>query len=94
MSTAQFDAHFADYVEQARLARDQNQHHDHRRQLFLAFLNDAFAIQQTDVEIEKYIQIAQQQVPVRGIARIRKGWIDAIFHDLIFEFKRDLKKDL
>ncbi|MBE3561679.1 MAG: N-6 DNA methylase, partial [Ktedonobacteraceae bacterium] len=67
--------------------------HDHRRQLFLAFLRDAFAIQQEDVEIEKYIQIANQQVPAQGIARIRKGWIDAIFHDLIFEFKRDLKKE-
>ena len=93
MSTPQFDAHFATYLEQAKQARDQNQHHDHRRQLFLAFLKDAFGIQQDDVEIEKYIQIANQQVPVRGIARVRKGWIDAIFRDLIFEFKRDLKKE-
>ena len=93
MSTPQFDAHFVHYLAQAQHARDQNQHHDQRRQLFLEFLKDAFAIQQADVEIEKYIQVAHQQVPVTGLARIRKGWIDAIFRDLIFEFKRDLKKE-
>lgn len=93
MSTPQFEANFARYLEQAKQARDQNQHHDHRRQLFLAFLKDAFAIPQADVEIEKYIQIANRQVPAAGLARIRKGWIDAIFNDLIFEFKRDLKRE-
>lgn len=31
---------------------------------------------------------------MEGAARIRKGWIDAIFRDLIFEFKRDLKREL
>ncbi len=90
---SQFEIYFKRYLSQAQMARNQNQHHDHRRQLFLAFLKDAFSIDQSDVEVEKYIQIANQQIPVRGIARIRKGWIDAVFHDLIFEFKRDLKKE-
>ncbi|HEU0002777.1 MAG TPA: N-6 DNA methylase, partial [Ktedonobacteraceae bacterium] len=93
MSTPQFDTAFAQYLSQAKEARDHDLHHDHRRQLFLAFLKDAFDIQQADVEIEKYIRIANAQVPVHGIARVRKGWIDAIFHDLIFEFKRDLAKE-
>lgn len=93
MSTPAFDAHFPRYLQQAQQARDQNQHHDYRRQLFLAFLTDAFAIPQADVDVERYIQIAQQQVPAAGLARVRKGWIDAIFHDLIFEFKRDLKRE-
>ena len=93
MSTPTFDAHFPRYLQQAQQARDQNQHHDHRRQIFLAFLTAAFAIPQVDVEIERYIQIAQQHVPAAGLARVRKGWIDAIFHDLIFEFKRDLKRE-
>ena len=95
MSTPRFDSAFPLYLTQAQEARDQNLHHDHRRQLFLAFLNAAFAVQQADIEIEKYIQIPNQQsqVELKGIARIRKGWIDAIFRDLVFEFKRDLKKE-
>lgn len=34
----QFDAVFAEYLIQAKQARDLNQHHDFRRQLFLSFL--------------------------------------------------------
>jgi len=93
MSTAQFDAAFARYVEQARQARDSDQHHDHRRQLFLGFLDDAFEIKAADVEVEQYHQIAGRQVSAKGIARVKKGWIDAVFRDLIFEFKRDLKRE-
>lgn len=89
----QFDAVFAEYLTQAKQARDQNQHHDFRRQLFLSFLQKAFSIDPSDVEVERYIQIANQQIPVKGMARIRKGWIDAVFNDLIFEFKRDLVKE-
>src|SRR6266571_552180 len=88
-----FETSFARYLTQAKHARDQNQHHDFRRQLFLAFLHDAFGIESSDIEVERYIQIANQQVAIKGIARIRKGWIDWVFRDLIFEFKRDLKKE-
>lgn len=90
---SQFETYFVDYLTQAKQARDRNQHHDFRRQLFLAFLTGAFGIEAADIEVEKYIHIANEQVPVKGIARIRKGWIDAVFRDLIFEFKRYLKKE-
>jgi len=53
--TSQFEIYFKHYLSQAQMARNQNQHHDHRRQLFLAFLKDAFSIEQSDVEVEKYI---------------------------------------
>lgn len=88
-----FEKFFAGYLTQAKQAREQNQHHDFRRQLFLTFLHDAFGIESSDMDIEQYIQIANKQVSAKGIARIRKGWIDAVFHDLIFEFKRDLKRE-
>lgn len=91
MSTPQFEAHFAQYLTQARQAHNEDLHHDHRRQLFLAFLHEAFGIEPSNIEVEKFIQIADTKV--EGIARIRKGWIDAIFQDLIFEFKRDLQKE-
>jgi len=93
MSNSNFETHFVSYLSKAQQARDQNQHHDYRRQLFLAFLQEAFGIASSDVEVERYIQIANQQVAIKGIAHIRKGWIDAVFQDLIFEFKRDLKKE-
>lgn len=76
MSTPAFDTAFSRYLIQAKEAHNQNLHHDHRRQLFVAFLADAFAIQPTDIETEKYIQIANQQTPLQNIARIRKGWIE------------------
>lgn len=93
MTTTQFESYFRLYLTQAQEARDQNLHHDHRRQLFLAFLRNAFDIDQADIEVEKFIQIASQQVSVKGITRIHKGWIDAVFNDIIFEFKRDVKKE-
>ena len=71
----QFDTVFADYLSQIKQAPGQNQRHDFRRQLFLSFLQKAFDIDLSDIEIERYIQIANQQVPVKGIARVRKGWV-------------------
>ena len=93
MSIDQFKTHLARYLAQARQARAQDQHHDQRRQLFLDFLKDAFGIGAADVEVEQYIQIAGKQTSAKGIARVKKGWIDAVFRDLIFEFKRDLKRE-
>src|SRR5258708_23086039 len=71
---------FHTYVENARTAQTNNQHHDYRRQIFLAFLGKAFGIQAEEIDVEKYLKI-----DVR-----KKGWIDALFRDLVFEFKRDL----
>jgi hypothetical protein len=90
----QFETAFSDYLTKAKQARQQNQHHDFRRQLFLSFLNEAFGIDLSDIEVEQYLQIpSKQPVSEKGIARIRKGWIDAVFQDLIFEFKRNLDKE-
>ncbi|MEO7001416.1 MAG: N-6 DNA methylase, partial [Ktedonobacterales bacterium] len=93
-SASQFAAQFNTYLERARLAKRENQHHDQRRQLFLDFLRAAFGIGADEVEVEQYIQIADRRVDVgRSAARIRKGWIDAVFRDVIFEFKRDLVRE-
>ncbi|HUY78726.1 MAG TPA: N-6 DNA methylase [Ktedonobacterales bacterium] len=93
MATPQFVARFDRYLQDAHQAQTQDVHHDQRRELFLAFLHDAFGIDMGDVEREQYIQLSGRQVAVAGTARVRKGWIDAIFRDLIFEFKRDLKRE-
>jgi hypothetical protein len=93
VSTPQFVDRFERYLSDARDARNRDLHHDQRREVFLTFLHDAFGIDLTDVQREQYIPLAGQRVPLRGSARIRKGWIDAVFQDLIFEFKRDLKRE-
>lgn len=93
MATPHFIARFDRYLLDARQAQAQDAHHDQRRELFLTFLHDAFGIDMSDVEREQYIQLGGRQASAPGTARVRKGWIDAIFRDLIFEFKRDLKRE-
>ena len=88
-----FPQQFEAYLTHAREARAKDLHHDQRRQIFMEFLGEAFDIKLADIEIEQYIQIKGQQVPLKGTARVRKGWIDAVFKDLIFEFKRDLRRE-
>src|SRR5438067_10231890 len=68
------------YLDNARTAQSQNQHHDYRRALFLDFLRDAFDIKADEIDIERFIRI-----DVR-----KKGWIDALFRNVVFEFKRNL----
>jgi hypothetical protein len=68
------------YLHDARAAQAQHQHHDYRRTIFLTFIQQAFGIAANEIDIERYIRI-----DVR-----RKGWIDALFRDVVFEFKRNL----
>ncbi len=93
MDAAQFAQRFITYFDEASEARDRGVHHDERRRIFLDFLHDAFDIGRGDIELEQYIQLRDQRVQMKNSVRIRKGWIDAIFGDLIFEFKRDYKRE-
>jgi len=53
MTTLQsFAVRFDSYLAQARQAQADSLHHDHRRQLFLSFLNDAFGIKAEGVEVD------------------------------------------
>ena len=83
----QFIASLDQYKMNITAVREADGHHDQRRQVFMTFLQAAFGIHVEDIEIEQYIQIKGQQVKNTGTARIRKGWIDAVFKDVIFEFK-------
>jgi hypothetical protein len=80
---ASFHGPFQTYLEQIRIAKAQDQHHDFRRGLFLDLLSKAFDIAAQDIDIEKFIRI-----DVR-----KKGWIDALFRNVVFEFKRDLERE-
>jgi len=57
-------------------------HHDERRHLFLLLLHKSFNIDAHEVEVEKGIRVAQV-----------RGYIDALYQDLVFEFKRNLDKE-
>jgi len=93
MNSRAFEKHLRDYITRAQHARDNNMHHDQRRALFLEFLRAAFDIQQDEIRVEEFVQVRVHPVSPDGAVRIHKGWIDAMFKDLIFEFKRNLKKE-
>jgi hypothetical protein len=78
-----FAAAFSAYLDSARASRAENRHHDYRRQLFLNLLRQAFGIEPDEIDVEQFIRI-----DIR-----RHGWIDALFRNLVFEFKRDLERE-
>jgi hypothetical protein len=74
---------FPIYLVNARTARAENRHHDYRRGLFLDLLRQAFGIRADEVDVEQFVRIDMR----------RRGWIDALFRNLVFEFKRDLDRE-
>ena len=61
MNGADFAYQYERYLAEARLARENDLHHDQRRELFLTFLDKAFGIDLSQVEREQYIQLHGQQ---------------------------------
>lgn len=57
------------------------------RAAFLHFTSQAFpSVSSDDIDLERHLKL-----PVQGAgARIRHGFVDAVYGDLIFEFKREL----
>ncbi|NLE45576.1 MAG: N-6 DNA methylase [Chloroflexi bacterium] len=78
-----FSEMFQNYLLQARTAKAENRHHDYRRALFLDFVQGAFGFEAHEVEVEKFLKIDIRQ----------HGWVDALFRDLVFEFKRDMERE-
>ncbi len=71
---------FQKYITAAQNARAENKLEQERKRLFLSFLQDAFHIDYADVGIEESIVLTSE----------RRGFLDALFGDLLFEFKRSL----
>lgn len=72
---------FIDYLRKLARYREAHAHHDQIRDLFITFLRRAFPGLEAEADIEL-------EVGVKGL-RVR-GFIDLLYRDLIFEFKRDL----
>jgi N-6 DNA Methylase len=75
---------FDKYLIDAREARATNKAERHRSALFLGFVSQAFQVETSQILLE-------QTVPLATVKRT--GFIDALFGDLVFEFKRRIDKD-
>ncbi|KXK48185.1 MAG: N-6 DNA methylase [Chloroflexi bacterium OLB13] len=71
------------YIESAQRARSEGKLEQERKRLFFGFLQEAFGILFENFEIEKRVQLSHSS----------RGFIDAIFGDLVFEFKQDLTRN-
>jgi len=74
-----FQSYLEDYISVIQEAKSKGRSHDYLRQVFLEFARKSFRVDPTDVELEKGIKIAKV-----------RGFIDALYQDIVFEFKRDL----
>lgn len=77
-----FPVHLEDYCRQIGAAKATKSHHDQRRALFMDFLRKGFSIEAAEVELEQKIKVAQV-----------RGFIDALYHTTIFEFKTDIERE-
>ena len=75
-----FENHFSGYVSAMREAKNKGASHDYLRSVFIDFARKGFNVDPVDVELEKGIKGATL-----------RGSIDALYQDIVFEFKRDLK---
>ncbi len=80
MELEPFQSYLKDYLSAIREAKDKGASHDYLRQVFIEFARKSFRVDPTDVELEKGIKGTKL-----------RGSIDALYQDIVFEFKRDLK---
>jgi hypothetical protein len=78
-----FAEHLSNYLTYANEAHRLGRHHDQRGQLFLGFLREAFHLHDAEFELEKFIKIDLR----------KRGWIDTLFRNVIFEFKTVFDKE-
>ncbi|MGA8848203.1 MAG: N-6 DNA methylase [Dehalococcoidia bacterium] len=75
-----FQSHFQNYLSAIRRAKDEGASHDYLRSVFIDFARKSFHVDPIDVELEKGIK-----------GTTLRGSIDALYQDIVFEFKRDLR---
>lgn len=83
--TLTFLAEFNKYRLAAISARNADDSEHQRRELFLTFVIQAFGVEADAFNREKSINMANVQL---------KGYLDALFGELVFEFKRTLDKNI
>jgi len=79
MSQTEFHLQFQQYLNRIEEAKLRKAHHDQLRSIFISFLSQTFGVNYEEFELEKGIKAAKV-----------RGFIDALFQDIVFEFKRDI----
>ena len=82
MATQQFVTSFQEYLARIEEARVKKQHHDQLRSIFLDFLTKTISAKHEEFELEKGVKVAKV-----------RGFIDVLYQDIIFEFKRDFEAE-
>ena len=75
-----FQSYFQNYLSAIREAKNKGASHDYLRSVFIDFARKSFHVDPIDVELEKGIK-----------GTTLRGSIDALYQDIVFEFKRDLR---
>ena len=75
-----FENYFSDYLAAIREAKNKGASHDYLRSVFIDFARKSFNVDPVEVELEKGIKGTKL-----------RGSIDALYQDILFEFKRDLR---
>ncbi len=81
--STQFLQQYAQYIEAANQSFAVDDSERQKQSVFLDFLQQAFGIASSDIQRETRANIKRAQVS-------KRGYIDALFGDVIYEFKRDL----
>jgi len=79
MNLSEFKGQFQEYLGHIEEAKLRKAHHDQLRSIFIGFLTQAFNAKYEEFELEKGVKAAKV-----------RGFIDALYQDIVFEFKRDL----
>ncbi|MCL0092033.1 N-6 DNA methylase, partial [Dehalococcoidales bacterium] len=79
MNLSQFKERFQEYLDHIEQAKLRKAHHDQLRSIFIGFLTQAFSVRHEEFELEKGVKVAKV-----------RGFIDALYQDIVFEFKQDL----
>jgi hypothetical protein len=79
MNLDQFKEELNSYLDHINEAKAKKLHHDYRRALFMDFVSKSFNVPCVEVELEK---------DIKGSSFA--GYIDALYKDIVFEFKRGL----
>jgi SAM-dependent methyltransferase len=78
----EFGEHLKEYCSQMRAAIRANKHHDHRLNLLLNFLRQAFSVEVQEIELSRKVKAGSV-----------RGRIDAFFRYIIFEMKCNLDRE-
>ncbi len=83
--TPEFDEKLTAYIENITKAHTSQQPERQVSHLFLGFISDAFGVKYEDIELEHHVTMTKVQ---------KHGYVDALFGDLLVEFKRNIKTTL